>query len=112
MNILFVCNQNRDRSPTAEILVNNEGKHKAKSAGLYCERDRVVSNDMIKWADVVCVMEEHQRDEINKRFPKQAFLKRILCLDVPNIYKFNQSELVRLLKKKIKDVLSYSSSTK
>lgn len=97
MKVLFICNQNQNRSKTAEKIFNK--RFKAKSAGLY--NLKPVTEKQISWADVVVVMEEEQRSEIAKRFPKQYMLKRILSLDIPDIYHYNQLELVEILKSKI-----------
>ena len=98
MKVLFICNQNQNRSKTAENLF--KGKFNVKSAGLYNEKP--VTEKQLSWADTVVVMEDFQRNEIAKRFPKQYLQKRILSLDIPDIYGFNQPELVDLLKSKIK----------
>ena len=66
MKVLFICNQNQNRSKTAEELFKN--KFKTKSAGLYNEKP--VTEKQIGWADVIVVMEDSQRSEIAKRFPK------------------------------------------
>ena len=97
MKVLFICNQNQNRSKTAEELF--KGKYNTKSAGLY--NGRPVTKKQLSWADTVIVMEEDQRKEIAKRFPKEYMQKRILSLDIPDTYSYNQPELVNLLKSKI-----------
>ena len=97
MNILFVCNQNQNRSKTAEQLF--KGRFQTKSAGLYNEKP--LSKKQLSWADTIIVMENEQRSEIAKRFPKVYMQKRILSLDIPDVYHFNQPELIKTLKLKI-----------
>ena len=97
MNVLFICNQNQNRSPTAELLFKE--RFNTKSAGLYNENP--VSEKQISWADILVVMEEFQRSEIALRFPKQYMLKRILSLEIPDIYRYNQPELIEILKFKM-----------
>jgi predicted protein tyrosine phosphatase len=97
MNVLFICNQNQNRSRTAEEFFKT--RFNTKSAGLY--NPRPVTEKQITWADAVVVMEEPQRSEIAKRFPKQYMLKRIVCLDIPDIYRYNQPELIKILNSKI-----------
>lgn len=101
MNILFICNQNENRSKTAEEIFKD--RFKTKSAGLY--NTKPVTEKQISWADTIIVMEEAQRSEIANRFPKQYMLKRILSLDVPDVYHYNQPELIKILKSKLDDVL-------
>lgn len=98
MKILFICNQNENRSKTAEIIFKN--KFETKSAGLY--NSKPVTKSQLEWADVVVVMEDEQRSEIAKRFPITYMKKRILSLDIPDIYHFNQPEFIDNLKNKIK----------
>lgn len=98
MKVLFICNQNKHRSKTAELLFKDN--FETKSAGLYNEVP--VTEKELEWADLVAVMEDFQRDELIKRFPKQYMKKRIISLNVPDVYGFNQPELVDVLKLKIR----------
>lgn len=100
MNVLFICNQNQNRSKTAKEIFKN--RFKTKSAGLY--NAKPVTEKQLSWADVVVVMEDAQRSEIAKRFPKQYMLKRILSLEIPDAYHYNQPELIKILKSKINDL--------
>ncbi|PIR63095.1 MAG: protein tyrosine phosphatase [Candidatus Pacebacteria bacterium CG10_big_fil_rev_8_21_14_0_10_40_26] len=97
MNILFVCNQNENRSKTAEEIFKR--KYNTKSAGLYNKNP--LSKKELSWADTVIVMEEDQGDEIAKRFPNEYMKKRVLSLNIPDDYHYNQPFLVKLLKEKI-----------
>jgi predicted protein tyrosine phosphatase len=97
MNILFICNQNR--SKTAEEIFKT--KFNTKSAGLY--NSKPVTKSELSWADVVMVMEDKQRTEIARRFPKHYMQKRILSLDVPDIYQFKNPVLIEELKLKFSE---------
>lgn len=99
MKVLFICNQNKHRSKTAEELFKN--RFETKSAGLYSKIP--VSEKQLKWADVIMVMEEEQRHELAKRFPKAYIQKRILNLNVPDTYGYNDSHLIESLKSKVED---------
>lgn len=101
MKVLFICNQNRHRSVTAEEIFAD--RYETKSAGLF--NDTPVTAEQLEWADLVIVMEDFQRGELNTRFPKQYMKKRILCLDIPDIYLYMSPELVELLKSKMKAVM-------
>lgn len=101
MKILFICNQNQNRSKTAENLFKN--KFKTKSAGLY--NSSPVAEKDIFWADKVVVMEEEQRGEIARRFPDLFLKKQILNLDIPDMYSCNQPELIKELKQKVNKLL-------
>ena len=97
MNILFICNQNQNRSKTAEHIFKD--KFNTKSAGLY--NLKPVTKKQLQWADAVVVMEDEQRSELSKRFPDVYMQKRILSLGIPDVYYYNQPELVNILKSKV-----------
>ncbi len=101
MNVLFVCNQNKHRSKTAEEVF--QGRFTTRSAGLYSEHP--VTAQQIAWADIVVVMEDEQRKELAKRFPKHYLEKKILSLDIPDVYQHNQPELIELLQSKMAALL-------
>jgi len=101
MKVLFVCNQNQNRSKTAEEIFKD--RFQTKSAGLY--NASPVTAKQLSWADVIVVMEDGQRAEIAKRFPKQYMQKRIISLDIPDIYHYNQSELINMLNYKINGLI-------
>lgn len=100
MKVLFVCNQNQNRSKTAKEIFKD--RFKTKSAGLY--NVQPVTEKQLSWADMVMVMEDAQRAEIAKRFPKHYMQKRIVSLDIPDIYHYNQPELIDILKSKINEL--------
>ena len=96
--LLFICSQNRLRSPTAEAVFSQWPGVEAMSAGLNSDATTPVSSDLIEWADILVVMEKSHRNKLNKKFG--AFLKgkRIVVLGIPDEYEYMQPELVRLLK--------------
>ncbi|KKQ36130.1 MAG: Protein-tyrosine phosphatase, low molecular weight [Candidatus Roizmanbacteria bacterium GW2011_GWA2_37_7] len=100
MKVLFVCNQNQNRSKTAEEIF--KGRFQTKSAGLY--NTNPVTEKQLSWADLIIVMEDSQRNEIAKRFPKLYMQKQILSLDIPDVYHYNQSELIKILNSKVKEL--------
>jgi len=98
MKALFICNQNKNRSKTAEEIFKD--KFETKSAGLF--NDKPVTKNHLELADTVFVMEDSQRSEIAARFPSEYMKKRILCLNIPDIYDYNQPQLIFALKKQMK----------
>jgi predicted protein tyrosine phosphatase len=90
---LFVCNQGQNRSKSAAELFNGE------FASLYNLKN-ILTKELLEEAEIIYVFEEEQREEIAKRFPLQYMKKKIINLDIPDIYKYNQPELVIILKKK------------
>ena len=101
MKILFICNQNENRSKTAEEMFSKD--FETKSAGLFNEKP--VTKKQLEWADLVIVMEDFQRTEISSRFPEQYLKKQIISLDIPDVYNYKDPELIGLLKDKVNKLL-------
>ena len=101
MKVLFICNQNQNRSKTAELLFKDQ--FETRSAGLYNESP--VTAEQIEWADLIVVMEDLQRNELSKRFPKLYMQKKIVSLSIDDVYFFNQPELIDVLKLKVNNAI-------
>jgi predicted protein tyrosine phosphatase len=97
--ILFICDGNKDRSPTAEAIFNRKAGIIARSAGIKNNAMRVVDQKMLDWADIIIVMVKAQ-----ERFLKRNFLvsKNIYSLGVPDIYDCMDPRLVRRIKNRIR----------
>jgi len=101
MNVLFICNQNRYRSRTAEEIFRE--KFTTSSAGLFAGSP--VTKKKLAEADLVVVMEDFQRAELARRFPEQYLKKRIVCLDIPDRFFYKQPELVELLNSRLSELV-------
>jgi predicted protein tyrosine phosphatase len=100
--LLFVCSQNRFRSPTAEAVVTGLADVEAASAGLNHDAVTPLSGDLIEWADIIFVMETTHRNKLQKRFREQLRGKRVVTLGVPDIYEFMEPGLVELLRSSLR----------
>ncbi len=100
LNALFVCTQNRQRSPTAEQVFASWPGIDTDSAGIGADAEQQLSPEQIEWADVIFVMEKAHRTRLSQRFRKHLNGKRVICLDIPDDYDLMQPELVRLLEGK------------
>jgi predicted protein tyrosine phosphatase len=98
--ILFLCSQNRLRSPTAEQVFSSYDGIEVASAGLNNDAENPTTPELVAWADVIFVMERAHRNRLQKRF-KRHLRARIICLDIPDDYDFMDEGLVRLLKAKV-----------
>lgn len=99
--VLFVCSQNRLRSPTAEHVFGGRVNLEAASAGLNNGADVPLSVELIEWADIIFVMEKIHRSKLSKRFKPHLKNKRVVCLDIPDEYEYMEPELVKLLEHKV-----------
>lgn len=100
-NILFVCSQNRLRSPTAETVFKGHEHLEAASAGLNKDAEVVVSPELIEWSDIIFVMERSHRNKLSKKYKPFLKGKRVVCLDIPDEYEYMDPVLVRLIKSKV-----------
>ena len=105
MNMLFVCSENRLRSPTAERVFSGYEGISAISAGTNSDAETPISGDLIEWADVVFVMEQSHRKKLSRKFVGLLKDKRVVCLDVPDNYQYMQAQLVSLLKNKVEGIM-------
>jgi predicted protein tyrosine phosphatase len=107
---LFVCSQNRLRSPTAEQVFSVWPGIEVDSAGTNNDADNPLTNELVAWADVIVVMEKTHRNKLQRRFRSALSGQRVICLDIPDDYEFMDSALIHLLKIKMARFLPPSSS--
>ncbi|MGJ8678366.1 MAG: low molecular weight protein tyrosine phosphatase family protein [Akkermansiaceae bacterium] len=98
--LLFLCSQNRLRSPTAEVIFSNYAGIEVDSAGLNNDAVVPLSDEQVEWADVILVMEKVHRTRLNTKFRHVLSGKRITILNIPDNYAYMDSDLVQLLKDK------------
>jgi predicted protein tyrosine phosphatase len=106
---LFVCSQNRLRSPTAEQIFSLRGDIEVASAGTNNDAENPLTADLVEWADFIFVMERSHRNKLQKRFREALKDKRLVCLDIPDDYEFMDPSLVRLLENRMARYLPMSS---
>jgi predicted protein tyrosine phosphatase len=100
-NVLFICSQNRLRSPTAEQVFASHPGIECTSAGLNSDAENPVTGELVEWADLVFVMEKAHRNKLTSKFKKHIKDQRIICLDIPDEYEFMDPVLIKLLKAKV-----------
>ncbi len=99
--MLFICSQNRLRSPTAEHVFASLDGVETASAGLNNDAEVPVSPELLEWADLIFVMEKTHRNKLSKKFKASLAGKRVICLDIPDEYGYLDPELVVLLKARV-----------
>lgn len=98
MHVLFICSQNRLRSPTAEQVFADWPGVETSSAGLDPRASVPVSPELLEWADTIFVMERAHRSKLSRKFSRYLKSQRIICLNIPDEYDFMDERLIQLLK--------------
>jgi predicted protein tyrosine phosphatase len=96
-HILFVCGQNRWRSPTAARIYANDPRIEVRSAGLSPQSPHRVSLQDMKWADLVLVMESKHKARLREAFRDDP-LPPIECLEIPDDYGLMDDTLIELIR--------------
>jgi predicted protein tyrosine phosphatase len=99
--VLFICSQNRLRSPTAEQVFSKWSNIEADSAGLNTDAIVPLSIEQLEWATIIFVMEKSHRNKLSKKFGSHIKNKRVICLDIPDEYEYMQPDLIKILEAKV-----------
>lgn len=104
--ILFVCSANKQRSKTAEDYFSEQYPQiNFISAGTnikICQKEGTNSilDIELEKVDIIYVMEKKHKNFINS-ITESKYSKSIKVLNIPDIYKYYQKELLIILKEKI-----------
>jgi predicted protein tyrosine phosphatase len=101
MNVLFVCSKNRWRSPTAEQIFASHPGIEVASAGVSQDADTPLTAEIVRWADLIFVMEPSHRSKMQARFRPDLKRARVICLDIADNYRFMDKALIQLLEARV-----------
>jgi len=99
--VLFVCSQNRLRSPTAAQIFSGRKDIEVESAGLNHDADNPLTHELVSWADIIFVMEKAHRAKLQRKFRTTLKKARVICLDIPDDYEFMDPALIHLLETRV-----------
>jgi predicted protein tyrosine phosphatase len=105
-SVLFVCSANKDRSATAEALMNRvDSNNTHRSAGTnpkICHQlgTHFITEDDLNWADQIYAMETKHKKAIEQLFGT-GWPGKIVILHIRDVYDFGEMELEDLLKNKM-----------
>ena len=99
--MLFICSQNRLRSPTAQQVFASWEGIKTASAGTNNDAENPLTAELVAWAQLIVVMERVHRDKLSKKFREHLKEQRVVCLDIPDRYGFMDPALIELLEAKV-----------
>jgi predicted protein tyrosine phosphatase len=107
---LFICTQNRLRSPTAEQVCSQWPGVECASAGVHSSADVPLCAELIEWANMIFVMERAHKNKMAAKFKAHLHGKRVIVLGIPDDYEYMQPSLVSLLESKLAPYLKVASS--
>jgi len=108
-NLLFICSRNEWRSRTAETVFRKREDISVQSAGTVRKARIRVNAGMLKWADVVFVMEKKHRSYLLCHFPGEMEYLDVEVLDIPDEYQYMNEELIGELQDVVADWLTARS---
>jgi predicted protein tyrosine phosphatase len=108
-NVLFICSQNRLRSPTAEQVFADYPGIECASAGTNHDAENPLTPELVKWAEIIFVMEKTHRNKLSQKFRPYLGGKKVICLDIPDDYEFMDEGLIKLLKVKVPRFLPFAA---
>ena len=99
--VLFLCSQNKLRSPTAERVFSKHPNLEVASAGLDIDANIRVTKELIEWADLIFVMEKNHKNRLQKKFKQYLAITKVICLDIPDNYDYMDPELIQIFEERI-----------
>ena len=79
------------------------------SAGLSHDAEVIVSAELVEWAELIFVMEKQHKSKLSAQFKAQLQGKKVVCLNIPDNYKFMEPALIKLLESKVTPFLHSAS---
>jgi predicted protein tyrosine phosphatase len=105
IKLLFICSRNKWRSLTAEKIFDRYNRYEVKSAGTEESARIKVTEGHIGWSDMIFVMEKKHARRLKEKFSNKLLGKQIICLDIPDDYKFMDEELIEILKSRVSEYI-------
>jgi predicted protein tyrosine phosphatase len=103
--VLFVCEGNLHRSPTAAALYAATPGMKTRSAGTSSQARTQVTEELLAWADVIVVMERRLVRQLQRLHREELAGKELHCIELPDDYQFMQPELLAVLEERLTPLL-------
>ena len=105
IKLLFICSRNKWRSLTAEKVFHGFNGYEVRSAGTEENARIKVTSGHIGWADLIFVMEKKHQRRLQTKIGSQIYTKKIICLNIPDEYRFMDAELVEILKARVSEYI-------
>jgi predicted protein tyrosine phosphatase len=103
--VLFVCSQNKLRSPTGEAVFSGQPDLDVRSAGLNNNAEIPLGADDVRWAEIIFVMEQAQKSKLKKKFKDILDKQRVICLGIPDNYDYMDPKLIKIFENNVPQFL-------
>jgi predicted protein tyrosine phosphatase len=104
--LLFICSQNKLRSPTAENVFAKAEGWEVRSAGLNHNAIIPLGAEDVQWADYIFVMEPTHKKKLQEKFKALLKNQKVICLNIPDNYEYMDEALVNIFKNRIPQFVS------
>lgn len=105
--VLCVCSAGILRSATAAVVLAKEPFNcNTRNAGVESYALIPVDQVLLCWADEIVCMEKRHKKEINRMLKEFGYDRRVICLDIPDVYAYRDPELAEMIREK------YTKATK
>jgi len=101
IKILFVCSSNVNRSRTAEHIYANRPGLEVKSAGILPDARTPVTEELLKWADVILVMHKTHLQALEQKFAACLDGRTMDCLHVSSVFGYMHPRLIEKITVKV-----------
>ena len=81
------------------------------SAGLAADAEEECSAELVEWADIIFVMEQSQREKLQRQFRAELKSVRVICLNIRDGYRLMDPALVALLQARVGPHLPVDAAT-
>ena len=105
--LLFVCSRNLWRSRTAEDIFKGLPGYEVRSAGTQASARIRVSEGLVRWGDIVFVMEKKHREILEERFGEAMEGRAVYCLGIPDEFPYMDAELVEMLRAGVGEFITF-----
>jgi predicted protein tyrosine phosphatase len=103
--VLFVCSQNKLRSPTGEAVFSGQPDLDVRSAGLNNNAEIPLGADDVRWAEIIFVMEQAQKSKLKKKFKDILDKQRVICLGIQDNYDYMDPKLIKIFENNVPQFL-------
>lgn len=110
--VLCVCSAGLLRSPTTANTLHAEYGYNTRAVGVSKDYALIPMDVVhISWADEIVFVEQAVYDDAWRMFSDTLKDKSIVVLDVPDVYEWNNPELVAIIKKQYADHFSEAEAS-